>query len=901
MALSDEVALILRGQNLSKAAFDEAIASLKTFRTSIQSATKSVGLFNDAVASMPDSIRKSIVSLGDGRIAVDAYTRSLGAAVDAQRAFALSSPKGVTGGGGGIIGGGGAAVARDSSFLRAGSTSIGPASFGGSALGIPVPAIAAAVAAYLGFKTVQQSNAYFQSVADVVASSSQNAGSIGPIAQGILNLTGGQNRFTPQQLQSAQYAIASTPAFSSTAATLAALKVVSAQGQATGASSLPALAKADTAAANAFGLISPRGFAAVADIIAKGVNIGAAEPVNFATGVGTFAASARAAGLSGTQGLAGAAGLFAASSVLNPRYRFDAQGENSLFQQITGIQSKGAQGVEQGLNIQNLFGVGAVGKAGGVAQWAQQLQRATAALGPEQQQRYLQALFPRQNALAFVRGVTGANFASGQQAIAANLNYGGTVAAGQSIADKGPQAQWDQIQGQFNKDVIEVGKTINDSLKPALTTLAANTMQVAGVMGNALGILGTSIDKYVKFIDGIKLPGGASLIPGGFGTDLLATALGLPGAVLAGTWGAVSHAGQIGNAAGSLLNFLNPTNSSSGPPTTAGVPAGGRFNWNPLSPIEQGAVNALHGPAGSIRAVGQGSAQQGLSNILSGARGAGSSALSALESAGSYITAYSTAVSYQQSLAHPAAKPLSEAAIRHGARDALTLALGENTSASAIQQALNSYITAVRNSSLDPNTKAYNIYQAQQAVQSYLQQQATTAANTAATQTQVGYSHVQAVLSNAQYSGTGVEAATSGEISFLKAHPTLWGGDPAILQGMINSIHGAAGGTGAIPKAVTQNLIRPNLPYDQLTAGFGASVARLTGGAGQGNDLVRSLEKQLAAANEEIAILKGTKKDTEKIAAAGVSSAKNLERIAAAATAPAARTGIPGNIPGRRR
>lgn len=529
---------------------DLGTKALRALAGAANSAAKNVSGLSDVLNTSLSADQRKISSLGDMTIAYRAAAVEQKVFLDQTRALAGVSTASA-------VGGGASVAQRDAQMLRLGSTSVGPASFGGSALGIPVPAIAAVIAGYLGLKAVETSNAYNQSITDIVSQSTQNAASIPGLQQGVLNLAGGLNRNTPQQLAQGLYPIASSPIFANQADQINALRIVSQQSQGSGPDSIKPLASADVGAVSAFGF-SPSQLQMVADTIAKGVNIGLAESADFAKGVGSFSAAALAADPNKIRSFQQSIGAFAQQTNLSPRFRFDAQGENAFLQQInTPLKGHAAQEADA-LGITDLFGPGAEGKAGGLAAWLQQFQSATQG---SNQQSYLQNLGFRQNSLQFVRGFTGSNFLSGQASINATSDAAGTVLRGANIADSGPQAQWDQIQSTFNKDVIQVGDTISKTLNPALTNLAGNTAKVAAVMGDTLGILGTSIGKYVNFIDGLKLPGGGSLIPGGFGTDFFATAAGPLGLTLAATYGLISHAGQIKDA-------LDPTNSSGGGATS---------------------------------------------------------------------------------------------------------------------------------------------------------------------------------------------------------------------------------------------------------------------------------------------------------------------------------------------
>lgn len=453
-------------------------------------------LFTDAQDALTTGARQSALGIDSARLSLAAYTRDLAAAADAQRAFSTTSILG----GGNTLGGSAirATAADTSAFLRAGSTSIGPASFGGSALGLSTPVIAGAVAAFLGYKAVSTANAYNQGIVDIVSQSTQDTGSIPGLQSGVLGLTGGQNRFTAQQLTQGLYPIASSPIFAKQADQLSALGIVSQQAQGSGPGSIKSLASADVGAVSAYGF-SPQQMQFVADTIQKGVNIGLAESPDFAKGVGTFSAASLAADPNKTRAFQQAVGAFAQQTNLSPRFRFDAQGENAFFQSINKpLTGKGLQ-IADALGISQLFGPGAEGQAGGQQAWLQQYQQATAGAD---QQAYSQAMFGRQNALQYVRGFTGANYASGQIAIEGTANAANTVARGAKIADSGPQAQWDQVGGQFNKLVIEMGKTIGDTVNPALKSLATAAVNAAGPLGDSLGALGNKIDWVVNLIPG---------------------------------------------------------------------------------------------------------------------------------------------------------------------------------------------------------------------------------------------------------------------------------------------------------------------------------------------------------------------------------------------------------------
>jgi hypothetical protein len=506
--ISDEVALVLKGQNLSKGAIDEAIAGLKTFRSEVGLTVNVLQDFNVEIGRMASATRAAIGPQNDLRYVMEATTRAI---VDQGAAMRTLGTSAATAG---IAGGAAPArtveelAARNASALRLGSTSIGPASFGGSALGIPVPVIAAAVATYLGYKAVSTANAYNQSITDIVSQSTQDAGTIPGLQSGVLNLTGGQNRFTPQQLVTGLYPIASSPIFKGQADQIAALRVVSAQAQGSGAGSIKALSSADVGAVSAYGF-TPSQMQFVADTIQKGVNIGLAESPDFAKGVGTFSAASVAADPNRTRAFQQAIGAYAQQTNLSPRFRFDAQGENAFMQSINKqLTGKSAQ-LADVLGVSQLFGPGAEGQAGGLQAWLQQFQQAT---GGVNQQGYLQGLFGRQNALQFVRGFTGSNFASGQIAISGTANAAGTVGRGATIADAGPQAQWDQIGSEFNKKVIELGDTISKTLNPALGTLATQALLVAGKLGDAAGQAGNAVDWFVNHI-----PGAHGVMPSSIG------------------------------------------------------------------------------------------------------------------------------------------------------------------------------------------------------------------------------------------------------------------------------------------------------------------------------------------------------------------------------------------------
>lgn len=577
--------MILKAQNVAT----PTIAEVATSFTDLRKVTL---LTSDAFLRYNDSLGKTLLAQRAVVVDTDLVTAALRRQIVAvgdlalvQRAAQLGSGSQALGAGSAAIGSATARVAaqtaaRDSQLAfrtgiagvtGSGGFTAGPLSGGSSVLGsATIPLVVAAVAGYLGFKAVSTANQYNQSVADIVANSSQNKALIPAFQQGILNLAGNQNRFTPQDLVTAAYPIASAPAFGDTAATfLNALKVVSEQAQASGPKALPALASADVGAANAFRLTSATQFAAVADIISKGVNVGLAEPTDFAKGIGTFAPSAYVAGLTGETGLAQASGLFASSSLLNPKFRFDAQAQNALFLSVTNKQTAGAAAAAKNLQIQNLFGVGAIGAAGGLPQWLTDLNTATA--GPRQQE-FLATLFPRQNALQAIRGATGANLGNALSSIAANQNFAGTVAAGAGISDAGPQAQFDQMRSQFSKDVILIGDTISKTLNPDLLLLGTGALNAAGKLGDLVGAIGDGIDK-------------------------LSIMLNLPSKVQT----AVGDAGAVGNAIGSALTSFYHFGSGGNAPAIPGVGEGiNRGQADSAASVRRGA--GVH--AGALSGVG---------------------------------------------------------------------------------------------------------------------------------------------------------------------------------------------------------------------------------------------------------------------------------------------------------
>ncbi|MGH2390478.1 MAG: hypothetical protein ACRDIE_19940, partial [Chloroflexota bacterium] len=213
-------------------------------------------------------------------------------------------------------------------------------------------------------------------------------------------------------------------------------------------------------------------------------------------------------------------------------------------------QTKNAAAVEQGLGITDLFGTNAIGNAGGLPEWLQDIQTATAGA---HQQEFLEALFPRANALQAMRWLTGENFQSAQERISQTGQYAGTVAAGASIADAGPQAQFQQIGAQFNKDVIEIGDTLAKTLNPDLLKMASGLENVTGKLGDLLGASGSLIDKWSAEFDLPKKAGdlGSWLdqnVPGGKGTVLAAPVL--PAAVAKGIYDHLGEALTLGTDTG---------------------------------------------------------------------------------------------------------------------------------------------------------------------------------------------------------------------------------------------------------------------------------------------------------------------------------------------------------------
>lgn len=502
--LSSAISGLNRSLTNNATAVDRYLASM----AKLDDAGKAGSAGQDAIIQ---STRQMNSALGDSMLVVDAYTDSL-TRMNRAAVLAAGSMRLFSGGGGAPIGVSNGVTGRAISdaeqagnigfrggalgLNQRGNFNLGPVSGGAGALGgaVSIPVIVAAVAGYLGVKAVQAANDYNQKIADIVATSTQNQASIPYLQQGVLNLAGGQNRFTPQQLEQGLYPIASSPIYKNPGAQTAALQVVSEAAQPTGSNSIGPLSSAIVGAVSAYGF-NPSQTRAVADTIMKGVNIGLAESPDFAKGVGTFSQSSVAGDTNTWRAFQQSVGAFAQQTNLSPKFRFDAQGENAFFQSVTGRQTKLAQQTEQGLGISNLFGVGAIGRAGGLDKWFQQIQSATA--GPDQQ-KLLESIFGRQNALQFVRGFTGNNFGSGQVSIEGTENSGGTVARAAGISDKGPAAQWDQINSQFQKDVINVGTTISQTLQPDIVTLGGAVLTVAGKLGDLTGAFGNAIDKLSK-------------------------------------------------------------------------------------------------------------------------------------------------------------------------------------------------------------------------------------------------------------------------------------------------------------------------------------------------------------------------------------------------------------------
>lgn len=484
--------------------FSSGANAINRYLASMDRLEKSGASGSSGIQAIVDQTRQLNVTLGDSMIVIDAYTTALAnmdrAAMTAAASMRLFNGAGMGGANG--IGGSAASDARSANLgvrtaglglsengsFRAGALTGGAGALGG----ISLPIIIAAIGGYLGFKAVSSANDYNQSISDIIAQSTQNTSQIPGLAQGILNLTGGNtgNRFSPQQLTQAAYPVESSPLFAKLDDALAAIKVISDQSQASGAKSLQPLALADVGAVSAYAL-GANAMRFVADTITKGVNIGLAETPDFAKGISTYAQSSIVADPNRVRAFQQSVGAYAQNTNLSTRFRFDAQAENAFYGQVNGRQSRGAAQIEQDLGISSMFGPGGVGRAGGLASWLKELNNVTA--GPNQA-AYLQAIFPRQNALQFVRGFTGQNFMSGQDMINGTLNAGGASSRTARISDAGPQAQTDKLIADFNKSVIEVGTTISKTLQPDLLMLGTGAFTAGKKLGDLAGAIGNAID-----------------------------------------------------------------------------------------------------------------------------------------------------------------------------------------------------------------------------------------------------------------------------------------------------------------------------------------------------------------------------------------------------------------------
>lgn len=907
VSLNEEVMLTLKGQNLSKPALEEMFTQLKAIRTVVRGVATDFGVASTAMGKFADMAGKVDTALLrlPGRISdVSAVARSQKDTIDAlTTSYSRLALQQRNTGGGPVTTGTGSGTSsgdrggRGGIFSGVGQNLVQGAVFGG---------IYGAYSAVSG--GVGQALNFNATAASTAATTGISASALRQVTNGILQIAGsGKSRYDAPTLLQGAYAIIST-GVTNPQQVLSQLQAASASATAANATDVLPSTSALTTVMNAYGATT--GAMKFQDIISMAINQGKADPTQVPQAFATFARSAKTAGVS----LSDAAGAFAFDTLSSRDAQTSGQDINAFMRLVNNPDQASRTLAKKipGLD----WGTGMVGRAGGLDKFVQNVLARTAG---SNQGLLLSGLFNNANALATIEGIS-ADPGKFSSYLANAAGTGKTAAGAQTFlaSDAG------KLYGAEN-ELKTAFQRFSDQAIPLLTqALQGLTTGMAGLghFGDQLGKLGNFLNPptsssqqaetraqlatfhqvqtslygpngafpegprsaaaqaYANYRNAAIASGKTVMSPQAF-----AAAHPAGPSFLDSIGSGVSNLLSGGQGSGNLFDLAstgtairNALGISVNQPIVGGernASAGAAGQYSLMHPAGLGSDNGVNAYNRALAAApsGAGGGAFGLGSAVAGISGSVNTGLQA------------SAVAYQKRTAGQ-----KKTGDMTSAQNALNLALALGASPGAIQSALNGYIAAVRSSGLDASTTAYDIYQAQQSVAAYNQNLAATAANTAATQTQAGYSHVQAVLSNAQYSGTGVAAATSGEISFLKAHPTLWGGDPAILQSMINSIHGAAGGTGAIPKAVTQNLIRPNLPYDQLTAGFGASVARLTGGPSGRDDLVRRLEQTIAQQARMIAILEKSQGSDAKTAAATAATAQGVNKLVATASKPAART-----------
>jgi hypothetical protein len=122
MALSEEVALILKAQNVSSPVIADVVASLKSLRTELGTTTGAVDTYNASLARSIDLQKRFITSINDARLGANTTRQSfldmaaadaaavsasrMGASVRAAATPAPGSTSDASGSRGGLLGGG---------------------------------------------------------------------------------------------------------------------------------------------------------------------------------------------------------------------------------------------------------------------------------------------------------------------------------------------------------------------------------------------------------------------------------------------------------------------------------------------------------------------------------------------------------------------------------------------------------------------------------------------------------------------------------------------------------------------------------------------------------------------------------------------------------------------------